>query len=183
MDEAALIERVQQGDLDAYERLMDLHVRRLRAYVALNAPAKYLVDEVAHEAFVFAFRRIKEFTPGTSFQAYVRAIAEQVLRAEVQRFSRERANKMKYAERLAVERFQARTAPLASAELEHLESCLSEVPPKLRGLLDLKYKQGTSTTELAQALQQSAAWIRTTLFRLRKQLKECMERKLSAGRT
>ena len=54
MDEQSLIQQVQEGRLEAYASLMDLHVRRLRAVIALNAPVPHLVDEIAHETFVFA---------------------------------------------------------------------------------------------------------------------------------
>jgi RNA polymerase sigma-70 factor (ECF subfamily) len=176
MDEQALIEKVQHGDLEAYGQLMDLHVRRLRAFLALHAPLKHVVDEVAHETFVFAFRHIAEFKADTSFQAWLRAIADNSLRAELQRLGREHANKLKYAEHLALERFRA----LPEAELprlEHLESCLQTLPPKVRSLLDFKYKLALSTLEIMQRLAQSPAWVRTTLCRVRKQLKECMDAK------
>ena len=38
MDEQSLIQQVQEGNLEAYGGVMDLHIRRLRAVIALNAP-------------------------------------------------------------------------------------------------------------------------------------------------
>jgi DNA-directed RNA polymerase specialized sigma24 family protein len=43
-------------------------------------------------------------------------------------------------------------------------------------LLTLKYHDEHPTADIAQRLQRSLAWVRTTLCRLRQQLRECIER-------
>jgi RNA polymerase sigma-70 factor (ECF subfamily) len=182
MDEQTLIQRVQDGNVEAYGPLMDLHVRRLRAILALNAPAAHLIDEIAHEAFVFAFRNIHEFQRGTSFFAWLKTIAWNILRAEVQRFSREQANQSKYAERRVTETVGERTPDGCERELSGLESCMRDVPPKMRELLAMRYTFAFSTKEIAERAGHSAAWVRTTLFRLRRQLKECVQKKLATER-
>ena len=57
-DEKVIIERVRSGNIDAYAELIDLHVDRVRAYVAFRAPVPGLIDDITHETFVFAFRNI-----------------------------------------------------------------------------------------------------------------------------
>ena len=122
MDEQSLIQQVQEGKLEAFGHLMDLHVRRLRAVVALNAPVPHLVDEIAHEAFVFAYNHIQEFQRGTSFFAWLKSIAWNLLRAEIQRFSREQANQTKYAERRVVEATPFKAVDLSVAILSWTQS-------------------------------------------------------------
>ena len=74
MDEQSLIQKVQEGNLEAFGSLMDLHVRRLRAVIALNAPVPHLIDEIAHETYVFAFNHINDFQRGTSFFAWLKSL-------------------------------------------------------------------------------------------------------------
>jgi RNA polymerase sigma-70 factor (ECF subfamily) len=179
MDEQSLIQKVQEGDLSSFGGLMDLHVRRLRAFVALNAPVPHLIDEICHETFVFAYNRIKEFERGTAFFAWLKSIAWNLLRAEVQRFSREQANQLKYAEKRVFETTSPRPEGKAMRELESLETCLEKVPPRLRELVRMRYTLACSTKEISERFDQSAAWVRTTLFRLRRQLKDCVESKLA----
>ena len=64
-------------------------------------------------------------------------------------------------------------------ELESLETCLEKVPPRLRELVRMRYTLACSTKEISERFDQSAAWVRTTLFRLRRQLKDCVESRLS----
>lgn len=120
MDEQTLIQHVQEGKLEAFGQLMDLHVRRLRAVIALNAPVPHLVDEIAHETFVFAYNNILQFQRGTSFFAWIKSIAWNLLRAEVQRFSREQANQLKYAEKRVFEVFPQKALETAPRELDGL---------------------------------------------------------------
>jgi RNA polymerase sigma-70 factor (ECF subfamily) len=171
---------VQGGDLEAFGRLMDLHVRRLRTFIALRAPVPHLIDEIAHDTFVYAYHNINRFQAGTSFFAWIRAVAENLLRAEVQRYSREQVNQMNYVEYRLLERASSDEMAGAGTDIDHLEECLGQVPPPLRELLDLKYKFAYSAGEIADALSRSLAWVRTTLCRVRKQLRECIQTKAAA---
>src|SRR5262249_8319710 len=140
MDDDALIQEVQAGKTESFEQLLDRHVHHIRTFLALKAPAPHLIDELAHETFVFAFRNIESFEPGTSAQAWLRAIAWNLLRAETQRFSREQANQARFVAQRICEDVDSTGEPTSSSEVEFLERCLERVPPSLRELLILKYE-------------------------------------------
>jgi len=53
-------------------------------------------SEIVHETFVWAYRHLDEFQSGTSFQAWLRAIAWNLIRAELQRFAREHKHRKDY---------------------------------------------------------------------------------------
>ena len=176
-----LVRTAQAGDHAAFTALLDAHLPHVRTFVALKAPVPQLVDEIAHDAFVFAYRHLDEFTPGTSFRAWVRAIAWNLLRAEVQRFAREQRN----LDRLAAWHVDASLNEVStepSTEAEHLQLCLEQLPEPLRELIVLKYREESSTDEIAARLKRSLVWVRVSLFRVRAQLRECIEAKLSASK-
>jgi RNA polymerase sigma-70 factor (ECF subfamily) len=179
VDDATLVEAVQRGNHQAFEPLVERHLDHLHAFVSLKLPVPHLVDEITHETFVFAFHRIAEFTAGTSFRAWLRAIAANKVRAEIERYCREERNRLAYAEQSTLDASYHEASIHDSRELEALNDCIKEVPEHLRTLLTLKYHEDSSTAEIAQRLQRSLAWVRTTLCRVRQQLKECVERKLS----
>ncbi len=183
MDEQSLIQQVQEGNLEAFGALMDVHVRRLRAVIALNAPAPHLIDEIAHETYVFAFNHIQDFKRGTAFFAWLKSIAWNLLRAEVQRFSREQANQVKYAERRLFEVAPLKPLEAAAKEMDGLEKCLEKVPQKLKQLIEMRYRLSFSTQEIAERVDQSSAWVRTTLCRLRRQLRDCVQDKIAVEKT
>ncbi|MSU59657.1 MAG: RNA polymerase sigma factor [Pedosphaera sp.] len=178
-DDAPLVRAAQAGDHDAFAALLDAHLPHIRTFLALKAPVPQLVDELAHDTFVFAFRHLGEFKVGTSFRAWVRAIAWNLLRAEVQRFAREQANLDRLtAWQLADWETSATESP-PSAEAEHLQSCLDQLDAPLRELITLKYRDDHSTETIATKLKRSLVWVRVSLFRVRAQLRECIEGKLS----
>ncbi|HMP76856.1 MAG TPA: sigma-70 family RNA polymerase sigma factor [Kiritimatiellia bacterium] len=181
-DEEALVLAAQAGDAAAFEALVRAHLRQLRAFIALRAPVAHLVDEVAHDTFVHAHRHLREFTAGTSLRAWLRAIAFNLLRAEIQRHAREQAGRMKYAERVALEEELASPAPgRAGPEADALEACVRELPDESRRLLQLKYTEALESDLIGRALQRSTAWVRTTLFRIRELLRLCVEERLASG--
>jgi len=177
-----LARAAQAGDHDAFAKLLDGHLPHVRTFLALRAPSPQLVDELAHDTFVFAFRHLAEFQPGTSFRAWTRAIAWNLLRAEVQRFAREQKN----LDRLAAWNTEASLAETAAAdpprEAEHLHHCLEQLPDALRELVTLKYQDEQSTDQIAARLKRSLVWVRVSLFRVRSQLRECIESKLTGAK-
>lgn len=179
LTEAALIRAVQAGDAAAFEPLVDTHLDSLRAFIALKLPVAHLVDELAHETLVFAFRNLAGFTAGTSFRAWLRAIAANVIRAELQRYAREQQNQFNYARARELER-SLMTGPGAgeSAEVEHLRDCVAGLPPHLKELVELKYTQDESIESIAAKLTRTENAVWQALFRLRTQLKQCVEGKL-----
>jgi len=179
-DEAAQIRAACAGDHAAFEVLVHQHLRHVRTFVALRAPVPQLIDEIAHETFVFAFRNLGLFTPGTSLRAWLRAIASNLLRAEVQRHAREHAGQLKYAERIAAKESVSPAAPDRSGpEVEALDECVRRLPPAMRQLLQLKYGDSMESDAIARIMNRTAAWVRTTLFRLRQSLRACVESRLS----
>ena len=179
-EDAALVGAVQGGNVQAFEPLVERHLDHLHAFVSLKLPVPHLADEITHETFVFAFHHIAAFTPGTSFRAWLRAVAANKVRAEIERYCREERNRLAYSEQQALEMaLQETSSPKDSRELEALNDCLKQVPENLRTLLNLKYHEENSSAEIARHLARSHAWVRTTLCRVRQQLRDCVERKLN----
>jgi DNA-directed RNA polymerase specialized sigma24 family protein len=67
---------------------------------------------------------------------------------------------------------------MPSAEAEHLQSCLEQLEEPLRELITLKYRDDHSTESIAARLKRSLVWVRVSLFRVRAQLRECIEAKV-----
>lgn len=179
LDEAALVRAVQGGDAAAYTPLVAHHLPHIHAFIALKLPVPHLVDELAHETFVFAYRQFHTFAPGTSLRAWLRAIAANKVRAEVERYLREQANRLRYTEHRLLELSLAQPDDAAAAEVEAMQDCLGRLPAYQRQLLDWRYHDAIPADEMARRLERSIAWIRTMLFRIRQQLRDCIETKLS----
>jgi RNA polymerase sigma-70 factor (ECF subfamily) len=177
-DEAALVQAVQRGDVECFEPLVDGHLAAVRTFLSLRAPVPQLIDELAHETFLFAYRHLNEFEAGTSFRNWLRSIAWNLLRAEILRYARREARMERLEDGWLLEPSLA-SPPSPLPDAEFLEECLAALPENSRSLLNLHYRDGFDSNEIAGRLARSRAWVRTTLFRLRRQLKLCIESKRS----
>ena len=66
-----------------------------------------------------------------------------------------------------------------SLRREALETCLDELPPRSRRLLDLRYVEERSAAEMAQETGSTCGSVRVLLSRVRTVLASCIERRLS----
>lgn len=175
--DADLARRVATGHEPAFRELLARHLPSLRSYLALRAPVPDLIDEVAHDAFVFAFRRIADFSEG-SMQAWLRSIAQNILRDRLKAYARESVRRERYGEHLRWELALANADRPVSDEADHLDTCLSILPDHLRQVLTLRYEQQLTSEEIAAQTGRSALAIRTLLVRIRQQLKQCIEERM-----
>jgi RNA polymerase sigma-70 factor (ECF subfamily) len=160
-DEEA-VQRVQEGNRDAFGALMDAHLGAVRRFVALRVPRVHLVEEVVHEVFVFAYLNIQKYRRGASFRGWLLAVAANLIRAEILRHARERVNRAGYALSRGREAAPAAAADLDLAAVEDAGG---------RDLLRLKYVLGYGASEIARRVGRSPAWVRCALFRLRQRLR------------
>lgn len=174
----ALLARVQAGDVEAFGPLVKRHLPFLRAFVALRLPMAHLADEVAHEALVFAFRNIGRFDLAQPLRPWLRAIASNLVLHELRRFGREQAKLSRFAE-AELQVWSTEAARPVSDESVYLEQCLRALPENSRQLVQERYAQEQSTEEIAIRWGRTLEWVRVTLFRVRKRLRECVELKMA----
>lgn len=182
-DEAELVRAIVAGDLTAFEPLVDSHLDHIRAFIALRLPNPDLINEIAQEAFVFAFKNLGDFDPESNFRAWLRAIAHNLTRAELQRFAREQQNKLNLArhQMLAADLESAPTSATdVSPAIYHLRECVESLPDQLQQLVRLRYNEGIPIKTISAKLSRTPTNIWQMLFRVRKQLKECVEQKMKA---
>lgn len=170
-----LARHAEDGQEAAFRVLLGRHLQPLRTYLALRAPVADLIDEVAHDAFVFAYRHLADFTHG-SMQAWLRSIAHHQLRDRLKAHARESVKHERYGEHVRWELALAQMdAPVASEEADHLARCVEKLRLSQRELLTLRYEQELSSEEIAQRTGRSTLGVRTVLMRIRQQLRQCIE--------
>lgn len=170
-----LARRAEAGDDAAFRELLRRHLQPLRTYLALRAPVTDLIDEVAHDAFVFAYQHLKDFSSG-SLQPWLRSIAHNVLRDRLKAYARESVRQERYSEHVRWELALAQMdKPPAGEEADHLVRCLEKLRASQREMLDLRYDQQLSSDEIARRTGRSTLAVRTLLMRIRQQLRQCIE--------
>jgi RNA polymerase sigma-70 factor, ECF subfamily len=172
------LRRARTGDPDAYGRVVEATQARLRAFVAGYVPRAEWVDDIAQQAFVSAYRSLRDFQPGTDFFAWLRQIAYNHLRAELERDGRRRRLAALGAAELT--RRLERDLPRDEEVLDALRDCVGLLPPASREIIDGFYGDALGLGEIGRRLGRSADSLKVSLFKIRGRLRDCMERKRAA---
>ncbi|MBK8618339.1 MAG: sigma-70 family RNA polymerase sigma factor [Anaerolineales bacterium] len=183
MDEPALIQTAQRGDLDSFNTLI-LHYQDMVFHTAL----RILGDEdqaadAAQEAFISAFRSISTFRGG-SFKAWLMRTVTNACYDELRRQKRRPTTPLEPdtedGEEMDSPRWLAdpNMTPAQQSEADELEHaiqhCLDALPTEFRTVVVLADIQGMDYSEVATASHVPLGTIKSRLARARLRLRECL---------
>jgi RNA polymerase sigma-70 factor (ECF subfamily) len=175
--------QVRAGSVEEYQRVIMAYHRRLRAWLSAFCPPGIQPDEIAHMAFLEAYRQISRYRPGTDFFAWLCAFARNLLRTECEKIERRLRNQQNYLELCLV---QQQAADFDDAEFKAevrfhlLGECIEMLKQQARELIRWRYGEGLRVEAIAQRLGRSASAVSVQLFGLRKVLRDCVAGKMTS---
>lgn len=184
MDEAALIQSAQDGDLDAFNRLVLEYQDMLysQAYRMMGEPQS--AEDATQEAFISAYRKLHTYRGG-SFRAWLLRIVTNACYDELRRRKRrpttpleplDADNEEIESPRWLVDPGESPEDSAQRAELGRaIQSCLQDLPEDFRAVVLLVDVQGLDYTEAAQAVGTPVGTIKSRLSRARVRLRECLQ--------
>jgi RNA polymerase sigma-70 factor, ECF subfamily len=182
--ETGLIERVQNGDSEAFYQLIHPHERGvfLAALSILKNEAD--AEEVAQEAFLKAFRNLPRFRRESKFSTWLIQIAINEAKMKLRKDRRKLYNSLDDAhvtddgDYIPRDFADWRAIPSEALELSELREALSQalksLPEKYSSVLILRDVQQWSVAETAEALGISEANVKTRLLRARLQMRDAL---------
>jgi RNA polymerase sigma-70 factor (ECF subfamily) len=183
MDEIALVQSAQKGDLDSFNTLILNYQDRV-----FNTALRILGDEdiaqdAAQEAFISAFRSINTFRGG-SFKAWLLRTVTNACYDELRRQKRRPTTPLEPetndGEEMDSPRWLADPSMTPAEqseadELEHaIQHCLDTLPADFRTVVVLADIQGMDYSEVATAARVPLGTIKSRLARARLRLRECL---------
>lgn len=182
-EETQLIQRVQAGDLAAYDELMRRYQERIYATIYHMTSNHEDASDLAQETFIKAFQVIGTFKGGSSFYTWIYRIAVN----KTINFLKARKNRSHLSlDSLdeSVERDPALVAlisdktPRRELNLAELQEKLNEAMQQLshdhRLVVTLHDVQGMPHEQIAQVLDCNIGTVRSRLFYARQQLQACL---------
>lgn len=163
------------------ERLVSLIARHqlpLTAFLRTIVRAPADVDDVLQETNLVLWRKRNEYDPSRPFASWACRIAH--LQALSFLKSRGRKPHISLNEEL-IEDLANRAAmqlEQMNERAEELRRCIEKLPSSQKDILQSRYQHNVSVNELASTLGRQPQAVAMTLYRLRKSLKECVERAL-----
>lgn len=185
LDDAEVIERILDGDRDAFALLLKRHESHVSRLVAAHVPPDQ-VAEVAHEAFIRAFRGLPAYRPVKPFRHWLTTVT---LRCCKDYWRREYRNReapvcdlsedgQRWLDTALAATSEEEFETLASRrELgEILEAVLARLSPLDRMVMTLSYLEERPTKETAEMLGISVPNVKVRAFRAKRKLKGFLKR-------
>jgi RNA polymerase sigma-70 factor (ECF subfamily) len=187
-DDAGLVSRSRQGDLDAFEQLVLKHQKRM-----LNIAYRLIGDydeacEVAQDAFLSAHRNIKMFRGDSKFTTWLTAITVNLSKNRLKHLKSRHGHEA-YSLDDPVETIDGEmiidppsTAPSVLDRLEkrdvqsRVQDCIKVLDSDFREVLVLRDLQDLSYEEIGSLLKLHGGTVKSRLFRAREMVKDCLKR-------
>ncbi len=186
MDEPALISQAQQGDLEAFNRLILAYQSQVYnlALRLMGDPAS--ASDATQEAFISAFRGLRRFRGG-SFKAWLLRIVRNACYDEFRRWSRRPSTSLDDMSPYSVgpepessvkltSTDESPEEAMESAELaQAIQDCLDRLQPDSRILAVLVDVQGHNYQEAAAVIGKPIGTVKSRLSRARAKLRDCLQ--------
>jgi RNA polymerase sigma-70 factor (ECF subfamily) len=168
-----LVQRAQEGYLDAYAELVERH--GVLAYrVALRLLGNHHdAEDIAQEALVAAWQQLPQFRADSNFSTWLYRI---VTRRALNRITRTKSGQ---SLDLLTEVADSEPEPAHSVErnltVDAVTDAVTALPPTQRIAIVLHHFEGLSNAEVARITGSSIAAVRSHLFRARRTLSKTLQ--------
>ena len=162
------------------DRIIEAEGHFVRSLALRLAPAAGLAEDIAQQVFLEFIAKGDHWR----LEGDARALLAAMTRNVALRCWRDRARGVSAEMRGLGDHIRA----LAEAsevewyrpeEKQALQGCLEKLPDRSRKFIELHYGLDVSSVEIARQMEMSAEAVRRALFRLRTQLRRCIERTLA----
>lgn len=177
-----LVQRTLAGEMRAYELLVLKYQRRVERLVGRMVRDVDLVQDIAQETFIRAYRALAQFRGDAQFYTWLYRIAVNTAKKQLMELKRDplvfqsQLSSGDDDETSAAERelnnsaadTETPEAVLASKEIaEAVNAAMDALPEELRMAITLREIEGLSYEEIAQALDCPIGTVRSRIFRAR----------------
>jgi RNA polymerase sigma-70 factor (ECF subfamily) len=164
--------------MQEFEARVREHQSGLRAFIRALGADEAWVDDLAQEVFIFAYRRLDQFEPGTNFGKWLRSIARFLVANERRKeIRRSRLLPFAIVDVLLQSESEHSLESDVTRFLPEMRECVEQLPARSREMLRRRYAANDNATTLARQLGMNADAIRQQLLRIRLAVKECIEKK------
>lgn len=178
--DAALVAQSQDGERDAFSTLVHRH-QSAACSVAYSICGDIRASEdLAQEAFLAAWQRLKEIKDAARFRAWICGIARNAALNFVRAKARKRETILDGERQTADHAALPDQAAITSEEVSILWSTLEKLPENYREPLVLFYREQQSVADVATALALSEDTAKQRLSRGRKLLRNALANKVVA---
>ncbi|WDE98340.1 sigma-70 family RNA polymerase sigma factor [Lentisphaera profundi] len=173
------INDVLNGKTESYRLLVRQLAPSLRSYLSGRLSDFHLVEDLSQEIFITVYQSLEKFDPKYDFRSWFFTIARNKLNSHLRKVYSKKS--MKFAFEEEIQNLVAEVCdddPQREGKLEHIQSCVAKLPEDALELIKSRYYTNETVISLAERLNSTENAISSKLFRIRKNLKDCLSAEL-----
>ena len=166
--EAELIELSRQGDANAFENLVKIHIKWAYGLAYRLSGEHFLADEISQEAFVALYRSFGKFRGEASLKTYLTRIIVNIWRQHLRGFYRKQNLNQALTRRQYRQQTNnsSLTGEIKRDEMrEQIEEAIAKLPPAQKKIFVLKHLEGMKIREVALMVGCREGTVKAHLFK------------------
>ena len=185
MDESFLINEAQQGDLDAFNRLVLAYQNMVYTHAYRMMGDADSAEDATQNAFIAAYKNVNKFRGG-SFRAWLLRIVTNICYDELRRRKRKPVTALEPITNNdeEIESPSWISDPSDSPEDEiirkelsiAIQECLDGLSPEFRSMIVLIDIQGFDYKEAAETISKPVGTVKSRLARARLRMRDCLQK-------
>ncbi len=173
-----LVRRILDGDKESFKEIVKAYGPSMRVYLSGRLSDRLAVDDLSQEIFVAVYWNLKTYDGKSDLGAWIRAVTRNKLMSYL---------RSHYSQKNSINTMKVKIEEALVAELEvynpnenevvaRLKECVTKQSDLAADLIKARYFENESVTGIAERLDTTVSAISSELYRIRKQLKLCVER-------
>ncbi len=184
-NDVALMLRVRDGDLEAFETLVTRHQHSVVGTAAKMLGGAADAEDIGQQVFVRVWKHAARYQPSAKFTTWLMTITRNLVFNELRRRRRSQQVSMDADEgdtirhQFVDEQAAAPSEEMLDSELhEAIDAAIASLPETQRLAIVLRRYEGMPYEEIAEVLKTSVPAVKSILFRARAELKARLKRYL-----
>lgn len=178
------MQRIAQGDMHAFEQLIEAHQARVVGTVAKILGDETDAEDIAQQVFIRIWKSAARYQPTAKFTTWLFKITRNLVFNELRRRKRHPAQPLEHEQeehhfQAADTSSMAPDASMLDAELQQaIQAAIDSLPETQRLAIVLRRYEDMPYEEIGEVLSLSVPAVKSVLFRARAELKEKLRKYL-----
>ncbi|MCM8534819.1 MAG: sigma-70 family RNA polymerase sigma factor [Lentisphaeraceae bacterium] len=174
-----VVKKILAGDKEAFREIVQSFGPSMRVYLSGRLSDRLAVDDLMQEIFVAVYWNLSSYDGVSDLGVWVRAITRNklmsYLRSHYSLKNTVNSKKVMIEEALLQELDTYN--PNEGQVIEKLQDCITAQKDASKELIKARYFENESVIGMAERLETTVSAISSELYRIRKQLKTCVEQR------
>ncbi len=179
-EDLRLMERIAQGDEDAFAEFYRDYEKRVYHFILKKMNDSFESYDVLHEVFMDVWKNAERFEGRSKLSTWVFGIA---FHKSIDRLRKKRPDQLDDEERDTVadeEGLSPMELVNATEESDHLRVCVDALSAAQRSVIQMAFYEDMSYGEIAEIIESPEGTVKTRIFHAKQALKQCVAKFMGA---